>query len=151
VITVDFLDRFARRTYSPTEHVRRTRSVAWCVGAVVVALSTGVGVVQGNLLEIAYKVTNLLVSPLFGLFYMALFVRHATSFGTIVGAACGLATVVAINYWTEITGEQGISFLWAMPLGLLVQVVAGSLASLLPIGASRPLDWGDAPAGEDRS
>jgi len=100
-----------------------------------------VGIVQGNLLEIAYKVTNLLVAPLFGLFFMALFVRWATSFGTFVGAAFGLVTVVAINYWTEITGETGISFLWAMPLGLLVQAGTGALASLAPIGRRRPMDF----------
>jgi Na+/proline symporter len=117
------------------DNVRRTRYVAWCVGVVVVLLSSGVGLVSGNLLEVAYKVVNLLVAPLFGLFFMALFVRWATSFGTLVGAACGLATVVAINYWPDITGRQGISFLWAMPLGLLVQVAAGSLASLLPVGS----------------
>jgi SSS family solute:Na+ symporter len=141
VIAVDFLDRFGRHDLSPTDHVRRTRYVAWMVGFVVVLLSTMVGVVEGNLLEIAYKVTNLLVAPLFGLFFMALFVRRATSFGTVVGAVFGLATVVSINYWTEITGEPGISFLWAMPLGLLVQASTGALASLLPIGPPGPRPW----------
>lgn len=138
VITVDFLDRFGGRAAAERDEIRRTRYVAWGVGLVVVLLSTVVRAVSGNLLEIAFKVTNLLVAPLFGLFFMALFVRWATSFGTIVGAACGLATVVAINYWKDFTGEEGISFLWAMPLGLTVQVTAGSLASLLPIGRRGP-------------
>jgi SSS family solute:Na+ symporter len=140
VITIDFLERFGvlAKSSGDAEDVRRSRLVAWSVGFVVVILSTGVGAVSGNLLEIAYKVTNLLVAPLFGLFFMALFVRWATSFGTVVGAVFGVATVVAINYWPEITGEQGTSFLWGMPLGLLVQVVAGALASLLPIGPRRP-------------
>jgi SSS family solute:Na+ symporter len=141
VITVDFLDRFGRHDLSPLDHVRRTRYVAWMVGLVVVLLSTMVGVVKGNLLEIAYKVTNLLVAPLFGLFFMALFVPWATSFGTVVGAVFGLATVVSINYWFEITGTAGISFLWAMPLGLLVQASTGALASLLPIGPPGPRPW----------
>ena len=134
VITVDFLDRFFGQRAAPRAEVRRTRYVSWCVGLLVVLLSGAVGIVQGNLVEVAYKVVNLLVAPLFGLFFMALFVRWATSFGTFVGAAFGLVTVVAISYWTEITGETGISFLWAMPLGLLVQVVTGALASLAPIG-----------------
>ncbi len=140
VITVDFLDRFGRGVQTESQHVRRTRLVSWSVGLAVVLLSTVVGVVEGNLLEVAYKVTNLLVAPLFGLFVMALFVRFGTAFGTFVGAAFGLATVVAINYWKEFTGEPGISFLWAMPLGLSVQVVVGSLASLLPIGPPRPVE-----------
>ncbi len=140
VITVDFIERFGRSDTAKAGNVRRTRYVAWSVGAVVVVLSTAVGAVTGNLLEIAFKVTNLLVAPLFGLFFMALFVRWGTSFGTMVGAAFGVATVVAINYGPEITGRSGISFLWAMPLGLLIQVAAGSLASLLPIGPPRPPD-----------
>lgn len=116
------------------------RYVAWCVGVVVVLLSTVVRAVSGNLLEIAFKVTNLLVAPLFGLFFMALFVPWATSFGTFVGAAFGLARVVSINDWKDFTGEAGISFLWAIPLGLTVQVTAGSLASLLSISRRRPPD-----------
>jgi SSS family solute:Na+ symporter len=108
--------------------------VSWLVGVVVVLLSSFVGIVEGNLLEVAYKVTNLLVAPLFGLFVMALFVRWSTSFGTYVGAVFGLATVVAINYWDWFSDVPGISFLWAMPLGLVVQVVVGAAASLAPWG-----------------
>lgn len=134
VITVDFLERFSGRRDAPRAGVRRTRFVSWCVGLAVVLLTGAVGLVEGNLLEVAFKVTNLLVAPLFGLFFMALFVRWATSFGTFVGAAFGLATVVAINYWTEFTGEAGISFLWAMPLGLVIQAGTGAVASLAPIG-----------------
>ena len=33
-----------------------------------------------------------------------------------------------------ITGTKGISFLWAMPLGLAVQVGVGAIVSLLPFG-----------------
>ena len=94
-------------------------------------LSAYVGMVKGNLLEIAYKVVNLLTAPLFGLFFMAIFVRRATSLGTIVGAVCGLAVVALVNFWEEITGTKGISFIWAMPVGLLVQIVVGTLVSLL--------------------
>jgi SSS family solute:Na+ symporter len=139
VITVDFLDRFGRPAPTARDEMRRTRWVSWSVGLAIVLLSTVVGVVQGNLLEVAFKVVNLLVAPLFGLFFMALFVRRATSFGTLAGAAAGVATVVAINYWTELTGRPGISFLWSMPVGLLVQIGTGMLASLLPIGAPRPM------------
>lgn len=142
VITTDFLDRLpatAIEGHDPelleTKRLRRTRRMSWLVGVVVILLSTQVGIVQGNLLEIAYKVVNLLVAPLFGLFFLALFVPFANSFGTLVGTAFGIGTVVAINYWKEITGAPGISFLWGMPLGLAAQVVTGSIASLLYRGA----------------
>jgi SSS family solute:Na+ symporter len=142
VIAVDYFDRFSRVVATPSQQLHRTRIVSWCLGLVVVLLSTVVGTVQGNVLEVAFKVVNLLVAPLFGLFFMALFVRWATSFGTFVGAAAGLATVVSISYWTEFTGQRGISFLWAMPIGLFVQIGVGSVMSLVPIGNARPLNYG---------
>ena len=99
------------------------------VGIVVIVLSSGVGAIQGNLLAVAFKVCNLLTAPLFGLFFMAMFVRRATVLGTHVGAACGLAVIVAVNFWEELLGRPGISFLWAMPLGLAAQISTGIVVS----------------------
>ena len=138
VITVDFVQRFRMLKQSgPADRPGGAwleKGISVLVGIVMVLLSSLVGSVHGNLLEIAYKVVNLLSAPLFGLFFMALFVRWATSFGTWVGAMAGLAVVIAVNYWQELTGAKGISFLWAMPLSFLAQIAIGSLASLLPIG-----------------
>ena len=138
VITVDFIDRFRRSKETELDHVKLAKYVSIVVGVVVVILSAYVGVVQGNLLEIAYKVVNLITAPLFGLFFMAMFVRWAKGWATIVGAFCGLAVVVMISFWKELTGStEGISFLWGMPLGFLAQTAVGSLLSLLPIGRRR--------------
>lgn len=134
VITVDFLDRFRRSTRPVNNPVRRLRWVSLLVGLVVVVLSSFVGLVHGNLLELCYKVVNLLTAPLFGLFFLAIFVRWATGFGTLLGAGFGVATVVAVNYWKELTGTPGISFFWGIPLSLAVQITVGALVSLLPIG-----------------
>jgi SSS family solute:Na+ symporter len=134
VITVDFVDRFRRNKESETDHVRLARYISWAIGIVVVLLSSVVGMVQGNLLEVAFKVVNLLTAPLFGLFFMAMFVRWATTPGTLTGAAVGVAVVVTINYWHDVTGTRGISFIWAMPLSLAAQIAAGMVVSLLPIG-----------------
>ena len=83
---------------------------------------------------IAFKVVNLFTAPLAGLFFLAMFVPWAKGFGAMVGATFGIAVVIAVNYWKEFTGTPGISFLWAMPLCLLVEIGVGSLASLLPFG-----------------
>lgn len=139
VITVDLIERFRRKSSPSFDPVWRAKVVSLVVGLIVVFLSSFVGMVQGNLLEICYKVVNLLTVPLFGLFFMAMFVRWATGFGTIVGAVAGVAVAVAVNYWKEIFGVQGISFLWAMPLSLAAQVAVGSLVSLMPIGPRAPL------------
>lgn len=135
VVTVDFIDRFRRNKETQTDHVRLAKYVSVVVGAIVVALSSGVGMVKGNLLEVAFKVVNLLTAPLFGLFFMAMFVRWASAAGTLIGAVFGLATVVVITYWKDFTGNEAVSFLWAMPISLVVQVAVGMVASaILPAG-----------------
>ncbi len=134
VVAVDFSDRFRNSPTDGKNQVRQARFISAAIGAIVVLMSTYVGVVQGNMLEIAHKVVNLLVAPLFGLFFMALFVRWATALGTIIGAIAGLLVACAINYWKELTGTPGISFLWSMPLSLVAQIGVGMIASLLPIG-----------------
>jgi SSS family solute:Na+ symporter len=128
VITVDFLERLGGR------HDRTTftaRGVSVLVGVVVVAMSLLVHHIQGNLLEKCYKVVNLFTAPLFGLFFLAMFVPWANGPGALVGTACGVAVTVGINYWQEFTGRPGISFLWAMPLSLLAEVAVGAVASAL--------------------
>ena len=140
IITVDFIDRFrlGGRAGAETDHVKLAKIVSVFVGLVVIALTRAIGMVEGNLLEVAYKVVNLLTAPLFGLFFMAIFVRWATGAGTIIGAVFGVLVVVEINYWKELFGTPGISFLWAMPLAFAVQITVGSLASLLPFRRQGP-------------
>jgi len=139
VITVDFLDRFGHFKFQAKTRVKVAKYVSFVVGFVVVLLSSWVGVVEGNLLEVAYKTVNLLVAPLAGLFFLAFFVPWATSFGAIVGAMAGLAAVISISYWEEITGTKGISFIWAMPLGLVSEMLIGTVASLLPWSKNKTL------------
>lgn len=133
VVMADFIDRFGWRRRAADAAsgggVWLERAVSVVIGVLMVVLSSGVGAVRGNLLEVAYKVVNLLSAPLFGLFCMALFVRWATGLGTLLGVAAGLTVVVAINFWEEITGTKGISFLWAMPLSFIVQMAVGMAAS----------------------
>ena len=139
VITVDFIDRFRRSKENDLDHVRLAKYVSVVVGVIVVVLSAYVGVVQGNLLEVTYKVVNLITAPLFGLFFMAIFVPWAKGWGTIVGAIAGMTVVITISFWKELTGSSdGISFLWAMPLSFITQTAVGSLVSLLPIGRQPP-------------
>ena len=140
VITVDILDRLRGKNRAASEGVKSLKHVSVFVGVIVVLLSLLVNMVQGNLLEVCYKVVNLLTAPLAGLFFLAMFVPWARGFGTMLGAACGLAVVIAVSYWKEFTGTQGISFLWAMPLSLLVEVGVGALASLIPIGQRGPMN-----------
>ena len=94
------------------------------------ALSALVGQVEGNLLELCFKIANLLSVPLFLLFFLAMFVPWATSFGAYAGAAGSVAVAVAIGYYQVL----GLTFVWMMPASFAVGALVGVLASLLPIG-----------------
>jgi len=160
VIGTDFMSRFRRAQPTPGQEVRMLRWISLVVGCVVVVLALGVGYVEGNLLELIYKVVNLLTAPLFSLFFMALFIPWATSLGAMLGAVSGVLATVLVNYWRELAAagnhllnlglgtEPPISFLWGSPLGLLVAVLVGMLGSLLPCGrtvAQRMAEAGAAP------
>ncbi len=134
VITVDFISRFRKRKIKDEEHVRLAKYISVFVGVVVLGLTFFVSIVPGNLLEVINRVVNLLVAPLFVLFFLAMFVPSATTFGAWVGVLCGIADAVAIAFWELFTGEPGPSFLWIMPTSLLVGAVTGVLASYLPVG-----------------
>ena len=126
VIKVDFLDRFRGKSTDDSCAVRGSMLISVVVGAAVVLLSTFVGMVQGNLLAVAFKVCNLLTVPLFGLFFMAMFVKRPSVAATHIGAACGLAVIAAISFSEAIFGTAYINFLWAMPIGLIVQIAVGT-------------------------
>jgi SSS family solute:Na+ symporter len=140
VVTIDFIDRIRHQNAkNEAGHISQLRSISVFVGIAVVLLSLLVNMVQGNLLEIAYKVVNLLTVPLGGLFFIAMFVPWARAFGAIVGLVCGLATVVLISFETEFFGTKTIGFIYAMPIALVVECGVGALASLIPIGKVKPM------------
>ena len=141
VVAADLLGQTDENSGDSRAVIRRDRIISVLIGLTVVLISTGVGYVQGDLLDLAFKVVNLFVVPLFGLFFMAIFIRHATAFGTLMGVAGGLLVIVPLNYWEELPfdGEPPIGFLWAMPLGLVMQITTGVVASCLPIGKRRPM------------
>ncbi len=142
VVSTDLFERFGLLN-NPSQRyaIWRDRILSVLIGAVVIVLSSWVAFVHGNLLELSLKVANLLASPLFGLFFMALFVRRATAFSTLVGAAAGLVVVIGINFWREIFGSvPPIDFFWGVPLSLTAQIVVGVAVSyILPLGTPRPM------------
>jgi len=133
VLTKDFIET------APSHHRRsdkaKLRLSRWLVlffGVAVIVGSVGVGAVRGNLVEVANKTWNLLVCPTFGLFFLAIFIRYATSFGALIGAVYSATAAVLLAYWDMITGRPGISFTWIMPVSFAVSLAAGCLFSLVP-------------------
>ncbi len=164
VVTTDFLDRFGLRPKSEKGHVRLAQVLAFTIGAVVVVGSTFMEYVPGNITAVTQKTTNLLTTPIFALFFFALFVPFARPAGVYIGAICGTATAALIAFsgplvtWlatqhgvdpalfnveliTKIDVETGrqwlaakqdpISFQWIGPMALLVNIVVGTLVSLV--------------------
>ena len=135
IITVDLFDRLDPKHLSPANELSRARRISWIVGIIITLISLGVGWIPGNLNEVLNKVGNLLVAPLFLLFFMALFVRRATVLGTWLGAVASVAAAIAISFF-EIFG---LSFTWILPGSLAVGLLVGVGASLaIPTGEAKP-------------
>jgi SSS family solute:Na+ symporter len=130
VITNDFIGRFRSVQLTQHQEVRLARYVSVAVGVVAVSLSTVVGQLAQNLLELCIKVVNLLTAPLFVLFCLALFVRWATPLGALVATFVSIAVAVGIAFFKWF----GLEMLWTGPCSLAAGVVAGMLVSLVPIG-----------------
>ncbi len=99
-------ERLGHAARDPVRAIRRSRLISCIVGVVVVSASIFVGNISGNLLEVTNKAANLLVAPLFILFFMAMFVPFATPVGTIVGAIASTAAAVGVAFF----GIFGLNF-----------------------------------------
>jgi len=138
VFTTDILPWLTGRSYSDHD---RLKTAKWCslgVGTLVVLISTTMGHVPGNIVEVTTKTNGLFVCPLFNLFFMAMFVPFATPLGTIMGSVYGVVSAFTIAFWDSLTGQPGVTFLWIGPVSLAVSVGTGMLFSLIPTkGKSR--------------
>ncbi|MBM4072654.1 MAG: sodium-coupled permease [Planctomycetes bacterium] len=143
VITRDFIARFRRlETAATTEQpekpaltqaqqVRLERTVSVVIGVIAILLSTVVGSLAGNLIELCFKVVNLLTAPLFVLFFLALFVKWSTPLGAVAATVASVSVAVGIAFF----GLFGLSqLLWTAPCALVAGVLAGMIFS--PLGKS---------------
>lgn len=131
VVQTDLVERLGWRRPTAT---RAPKWMAFGIGAVVVLSSTMMGAVPGNITAVTTKTSNLLTTPIFGLFFFALFVPFATPAGAWIGAVCGTATAVLIAFSGPIfgfmaDGRDPVSFQWIAPASILVDIVTGCVAS----------------------
>jgi len=99
VVMTDFLDRFGKRPSTERRHIMTAKLLAFTVGAIVVVGSSFMGVIPGNITAVTNKTVNLLTSPIFGLFFFALFVPFARPVAVWIGAFFGtlIAAVIAFS------------------------------------------------------
>ena len=109
--------------------LRRIKQLSATVGIIVLILSFAVGYVQGNLFDVVIKVVNLVVAPLFVLFFMALFIPFATEKGTFIAGIFSIVFAIGIAFFEFL----GIKALWIMPASLIFGVVTGVIASYMEV------------------
>jgi len=131
VVMTDFVDRFRKGPKLPDRvRVRASRLLAFGIGlAVVGSASTFMEHVPGNFLEMTQRTIGLFVTPLFLLFFLALFIPFATQAGAILAAASAFICGVLVAYSEPLAGYP-ISFQWIFPTSLTVGITTGCLVSL---------------------
>ncbi len=145
VVMTDFLRRFGRTPGTEKGQVLLAQCLAFAIGGTVVVGSSFMDDVPGNITAVTNKTTHLLTTPLFCLFFFALFVPFARPAGVLIGTACGTATAALIAFSGPIfgfdprTGGDPVSFQWIGPAALVVNIVAGCVASLLIRGCHPPV------------
>ena len=108
-------------------HLRLIKRISIVLG-IAVALSTFfIPFITGNLFDVIQKVVNLVVAPLFVLFFMALFIPFATDRATVLAGIISLMIAVSISFF----GIFGISSLWIMTLSLVGGIIFGILISYI--------------------
>lgn len=129
VVVTDFVGRAGGRAMTSADEVRLARMVSVAVGVLAVVLSLVVGGLATNLLELCFKVVNLLTAPIFVLFFLALFVPRATPLSAVAATAASVTAAVVVAF-----GWEAKWFLWSPPAALVTGITVGTLASLLPGG-----------------
>lgn len=104
VVLTDFFDRFGKAPRNEREHVRTARILAFTIGAVVVLGSTQMGSIPGNITAVTQKTSNLLTTPIFCLFFFALFVPFAKPLGVWAGGVAGVLTAAGIAFSGPLAG-----------------------------------------------
>ena len=131
VLNTDFLPLLLRKPLDEKTKVRHGMAVSAVIGVIIILLALVIENVRGNLFEVTQKTSNLLVSPLFSLFFLALFVKRANTFCAMFAAAYGFVVAIVIAFW-DLTGATPISFQWIGITSLLASVGAGVALSFLP-------------------
>ncbi|WP_417390229.1 sodium:solute symporter family transporter [Gimesia sp.] len=135
VVMTDFLDRFDKSPRTEKGHVFTARLLAFGIGTIVVLSSSVMGSIPGNITAVTNKTANLLTTPIFCLFFFALFVPYSRPAGVIVGAILGTTTAVLIAFSGPIfmgpNEPDPISFQWIAPAAVTVNIASGCLVSYL--------------------
>ena len=127
VISEDIIKRLKATPLKPSNELKQVRQLSLFVGVFTLLLSIVISYVEGNLYDIIVKVVNLFVSPLFVLFFLALFIPFATARGTLIGGLASVAIAIAVAFFSFL----GIEVLFITPASLFTGITVGVLCSFV--------------------
>lgn len=128
VIHEDIINRIMKKKDSNTkDDMNKIKIISTILGIAVAFSCYFISYVSGNLLDVVIKVSNLVVAPLFVLFFMAIFIPCSTNKGTVIGGILSFIIAVLIAFF----GIFNITALWVMPISLLSGVIISIIFSLL--------------------
>ena len=136
VVSSDFIKRFRTGSNIEKQLANTVKYLAFIIGAIVVGASSLMEFVPGNITAVTNKTANLLTTPIFALFFFALFVPFARPLGVIVGSICGIITASLIAFSGPVfgmnsDGNDPVSFIWISPIALAVNLSVGTVISWL--------------------
>ncbi|HIA61955.1 MAG TPA: sodium-coupled permease [Planctomycetaceae bacterium] len=105
VVMSDFVERLRKNKLSDKHHLKIARLIAIGVGVVVVLGSGLTEYIEGNIIAVTQKSVNLLTTPIFGLFFYAIFAKRVHPAGVWAGTIAGTLTAILtafsgqICYW----------------------------------------------------
>ena len=130
VVSSDFIGRFRQTEHTAREELIQARLIAAGVGVAVILATTLIDHLPGNLFAVSKRATELFVTPLFTLFFMAMFARFATPAGANAGALSGFLAAATIAFWNPLfDDERALSFTWISPIALIVGITVGCFVS----------------------
>lgn len=103
------------------------KKISFILGISVAISTVFLPYITGNLFDIIQKVVNLVVAPLFVLFFMALFVPYATDRISVLAGVFSLAIAVLVAFFELF----GISSLWVTTFSLICGILVGVLLSYI--------------------
>ncbi len=139
VVSNDFVGRLGKGKRTDRQEVLSARILAVVVGIIVMAGSTLMPLIPGNITAMTQKTVNLFTVPIFCLFLFALFIKKASPVGVWIGCLTGTTVAILIAFSGPIFGfietPEGrldpISFQWITVAALVVNMVVGYVFSIL--------------------
>jgi SSS family solute:Na+ symporter len=142
---VDFYKPLVRPNEGERHYLRVSRGMTLAWGAILLLIALLSQYLHESVLELALTIASVPYGALLGIFLLGVTTRRANSRGTLVGAAAGLATLIAVVVANAL-GLVNIAWTWYVVIGTLVTFVVGWVASVAAQPAETRRSWKLPPA-----